>query len=337
VQFHEEELAKILYAALSATQANARNHQGARVTRATMWTVVVLGVVCLSCGGTPLTGPTSVPAGVSASIPSVPAIAPFALPTEIFVGAGDIGQCSGGVPQATARLLDSISGTVFALGDNAYPSGTAQDYRDCYDATWGRHKSRTRPVPGNHEYDTASGAAYYDYFGPNAGPPGVGYYSFELGNWHVIALNSNIAVGGASAQGAWLRADLAGNSAKCTIAYWHFPLFSSSRHGNQEQMREFWRILYDAGADVVLSAHDHVYERFAAQDPDGTPDRERGIREFVAGTGGAPSYAFVDVKPNSEVRMSANGVLRLALKSGGYDWDFIPVSGPGDSGSGTCH
>ncbi len=314
----------------------------ARVTRATTWTVVVLGVVCLSCGSTTLTGPTGVPPRVSASnaipIPSVPDIASLARPTEIFVGAGDIGQCgNGGVPQATARLLDSIGGTVFALGDNAYPSGRAQDYRDCYDPAWGRHKGRTRPVAGNHEYDTASGAAYYDYFGPNAGPPGAGYYSFELGNWHVIALNSNIAVGRASAQAAWLRADLAGSSAKCTIAYWHFPLFSSSKHGNQAQMREFWRILYDAGADLALGAHDHVYERFGPQDPDGSPDQERGIREFIAGTGGAPPYPFVDVKPNSEVRMSANGVLKLALKSGGYDWDFVPVSGPGDSGSGTCH
>ena len=311
-----------------------------RVTRAMACTVVVLGGVCLSCGSTTLTGPSKVPAGVSASnpTPSVPEVAPPPLPTEIFVGAGDIGQCgNGGVPQATARLLDSISGTVFALGDNAYPSGSAQDYRDCYDPTWGRYKSRTRPVAGNHEYDTPSGAAYYDYFGASAGPPGAGYYSFELGNWHVIALNSNIPVGKASGQAAWLRADLAGSSAKCTLAYWHFPLFSSSKHGNQDQMRDFWRILYDAGAEVVLGGHDHVYERFAAQDPDGIADRERGIREFVAGTGGAPPYPFVDVKPNSEVRTSANGVLKLALKSGGYDWDFIPVSGPGDSGSGTCH
>jgi hypothetical protein len=226
---------------------------------------------------------------------------------------------------------------VFALGDNAYPSGTAQDYQNCYDASWGRHKGRTRPVAGNHEYDTAVARPYYEYFGTNAGPSGAGFYSYELGNWHVVALNSNIAVGGGSAQAAWLRNDLAASSAKCTIAYWHFPLFSSSKHGNIEQMREFWRILYESGADVVLSAHDHVYERFAPQDPDGSADPQRGIREFIAGTGGAPPYPFVDVKPNSEARLSTVGVLKLALKAGGYDWNFIPVSGAGDSGSGTCH
>jgi len=310
------------------------------VTRAIALAVVVLGVVCLSCGGTrdTLTGPTNLPTGVRSATPSGPDLAPLALPTEIFVGAGDIGQCTGGgVAQATARLLDSIDGTVFALGDNAYPSGTAQDYQGCYDATWGRFKSRTRPVAGNHEYDTAAGAPYYAYFGANAGPASAGYYSFDLGNWHVIALNSNIPVGRASAQAAWLRADLAASTARCTLAYWHFPLFSSSQHGNMDQMREFWRILHDAGAEIVLSAHDHVYERFAPQDPDGSADPERGIREFVAGTGGAPPYPFVNVKANSEVRMSANGVLKLTLKAGSYDWNFVSLAGPGDAGSGTCH
>ncbi len=318
---------------------NAANHPGVRVTRGVTWTIVAVSVVCLSCGGSPetLTGPTSLTPGGHAASPA-PFVPEIALPTEIFVGAGDIGQCgNGGVPQATARLLDSIDGTVFALGDNAYPSGSAQDYRNCYDPTWGRHKNRTRPVAGNHEYDTPSASAYYEYFGGNAGPFGAGYYSFELGNWHVIALNSNIPVGRASAQAAWLRADMAARTGKCMIAYWHFPLFSSSRHGNQEQMREFWRILYEAGADIVLSAHDHVYERFGPQDPDGGADMERGIREFVVGTGGAPPYPFVDVKPNSEVRLSTNGVLKLALKAGSYDWTYVPVSGPADSGSGTCH
>ncbi len=309
------------------------------MTRAVRWALASVGAVCLSCGGTPqgLTSPTTLPPVNRASAPPPDAV-PAVLPTEIFVGAGDIGQCTnGGIPQATARLLDSIDGTVFALGDNAYPSGTDQDYRSCYDSTWGRFKGRTRPVPGNHEYDTALATPYYTYFGATAGPSGSGFYSYELGNWHVVALNSNIAVGRASAQAAWLRNDLAASSAKCTIAYWHFPLFSSSKHGNIEQMREFWRILYENGADVVLSAHDHTYERFAPQDPDGAAEPDRGIREFVVGTGGAPPYPFVDVKPNSEVRLSTNGVLRLALKAGGYDWNFIPVSGPADSGSATCH
>ena len=309
------------------------------MTQAARWALASVGVVCLSCGGSPqgLTAPTTLPPVNRASTPSPDAPA-AGLPTEIFVGAGDIGQCtSGGKPQATARLLDSIDGTVFALGDNAYPSGTDQDYRSCYDGTWGRFKGRTRPVPGNHEYDTPAATPYYNYFGATAGPSGSGFYSYELGNWHVVALNSNIPVGPRSAQAEWLKADLGATSAKCTIAYCHFPLFSSSKHGNIEQMREFWRILYENGADVVLGAHDHVYERFAPQDPDGAADPDRGIREFVVGTGGAPPYPFVDVKPNSEVRLSVNGVLRLALKAGGYDWNFISTSGPGDSGSGTCH
>ena len=310
------------------------------------WTMAVAGVLCLSCGGSSqsLTSPSTVTAASQAALP-LSADAGFnpdaglpALPTETFVGAGDIGQCTnGGAPDLTARLLDAIGGTVFALGDNAYPSGTAEDYQTCYDSSWGRYKDRTRPVAGNHEYDTPSATPYYEYFGFNAGPPGGGYYSYELGNWHIIALNSNLPVGRASAQAAWLRNDLAANSTRCTLAYWHFPLFSSSKHGNIEQMRDFWRILYDSGADVVLSAHDHVYERFAPQTPDGVADPMRGIREFVAGTGGAPPYPFVDVKANSEARLSTIGVLKLSLKATGYDWNFIPVSGPGDSGSASCH
>ncbi len=303
----------------------------------------------MSCGGTPesLTGPTSLISETSPITPQPQQAIPFqpqqevgSLPTEIFVGAGDIAQCgSEGMArsQATARLLDGVGGTVFALGDNAYPSGALQDYRNCYDPTWGRHRARTRPVPGNHEHETAAGAGYYEYFGANAGPAGRGYYSFDLGNWHVIALDSSIPVGNGTAQAAWLRHDLATSSKMCTLAYWHFPRFSSARHGNQPQMGEFWRLLHDAGAEIVLAGHDHVYERFGPQDPDGLPDPQRGIRQFVVGTGGAPPYPFVDVKPNSEVRISTTGVLRLALKAGGYDWDFIPVSGQADSGSGNCH
>jgi hypothetical protein len=192
-------------------------------------------------------------------------------------------------------------------------------------------------VPGNHEYESADAQPYYAYFGGNAGPPGVGYYSFELGNWHVVALNSNVGVGASSAQAAWLRADLSAHNARCTIAYWHFPLFSSSEHGNNPQMRELWQILYDAGADVVMAGHDHVYERFAPQDGNGLADPQRGIREFVVGTGGAPPYPFVSVQPNSEMRLSTNGVLRLSLGATGYDWTFIALSGPGDSGHATCH
>jgi hypothetical protein len=293
--------------------------------------LAVAGLVCVQCGAGP--GPTS--PGAAQPVPAPP-IAFVAL-TEIFVGAGDIGWCGSPGIALTGRLLDGIGGTVFAVGDNAYMSGTAQQYRDCYDPGWGRHKSRTRPAPGNHEYETPGAAAYFDYFGGNAGPPGQGYYSFPLGNWHAISLNSNIDVGEGSAQGRWLQDDLATNPSKCTIAYWHHPLFSSGQNGDNPAMRAFWRILYAAGVDVVVAAHDHLYERFAPQDSDGRFDPIQGIRQFIAGTGGAALYNFVSVRANSEKRISAFGVLKLTLESDRYDWEFIPVGGERDRGSDVCH
>lgn len=301
-------------------------------------------VVCAACGrrGDTLTGPTdalspATPISLGATSDVDIPVVEYSTP-EVFVGAGDIALCTtDGDHEATARLLDAIGGTVFALGDNAYMSGTAQEYNDCYDRTWGRHRHRTRPVPGNHEYESPGASPYFDYFGANAGPHGRGYYSFDLGGWHVISLNSNIPVSAGSPQEAWLRADLAASRAQCTLAYWHHPLYSSGKHGNQERMRDFWRILHDAGAEIVLSAHDHTYERFALQDPDGLPDEAHGIRQFVVGTGGARPYPFTIVRPNSEVRLSALGVLKLTLSPAGYDWEFISVSGAGDFGTGTCH
>ena len=178
--------------------------------RMVRWSIASVGVLCLSCGGTsPLTSPSSLSTTTRADIPFTPdtPINPDGglslLAPETFVGAGDIAQCgNGGTPDLTARLLDAIDGTVFALGDNAYPSGTAENYQTCYESSWGRHKRRTRPVAGNHEYDSPSASPYYEYFGFNAGPPGIGYYSYNLGNWHVIALNSNLPVARSSAQGA---------------------------------------------------------------------------------------------------------------------------------------
>ena len=303
---------------------------------ATLSIVIVMSGVAVQCGRIEdaLTGPTQVAQrGATLDLPAAELG-----PPATFVGAGDIALCTGaGNHQATAELLDSIPGTVFALGDNAYQSGTLSEYNDCYDRTWGRHRSRTRPVPGNHEYETPGARGYFDYFGGRAGPDGLGYYSFDLGNWHIIALNSNIPVSAGSAQGAWLRVDLSANAVRCTLAFWHHPRFSSGRHGNDDRMRDFWRILYEAGADVVLSAHDHTYERFAPQDADAGWDESRGIRQFVAGTGGAALYPFPTVRPNSEARVSAHGVLKLTLRSGGYDWEFVTVSGVGDFGTASCH
>jgi len=265
--------------------------------------------------------------------------------TAILVGAGDIADCkdlSGA--EATAKLLDQLPGTVMAVGDLAYPDGSKENFV-CYDKTWGRAKSRTRPAVGNHEFHSAGGTPYFDYFGSAAGDPKTGYYSYELGTWHIVVLNSECKdVGGCEAgspQEKWLRADLAAHPAACTLAYWHKPLFSSGgAHGNDLTVKPFFQALYDANAELVITGHDHDYERFAPQTPDGTADSARGIREFVVGTGGKNHRPFGEPKPNSELRdATAFGVLKLALKPGSYDWQFIPEAGKSftDSGSGKCH
>lgn len=257
----------------------------------------------------------------------------------VFVGAGDISNCSHNNDEATAKLLDGISGTVFTLGDNVYPDGTASQFADCYGPTWGRHKNRTRPSPGNHDYHTSGASGYYNYFGSVAGDPGKGYYSYNLGAWHIISLNSEVDYAAGSAQEKWLRADLAANNAACTLAYWHHPRFSSGNHGNSNRGQAFWNALYEYGADVVLNGHDHTYERFAPQSPSARSEPNRGIREFVVGTGGAGLYPFPSIQPNSEVRNNATfGVLKLTLHATSYDWQFVPVAGQTftDSGTGNC-
>ena len=266
-----------------------------------------------------------------------------AVEPALLLGAGDIASCASDGDEATAALLDTLPGVVFTAGDNAYPGGSASDYSGCYNPSWGRHKPRTRPAPGNHEYHTAGAAAYYGYFGALAGDSGKGYYSYTVGTWHIISLNSNILMAPGSHQEQWLRADLAAHPARCTLAYWHHPRFSSgTEHGSTPATQPLWQALYDAGADVVVSGHEHNYERFAPQTPAGALDQARGIREFVAGTGGMSHYAFGPPIANSEVRDNSTfGVLRLTLKPGGYDWRFIPAEGAGgtfsDSGSGSCH
>jgi hypothetical protein len=238
----------------------------------------------------------------------------------------------------TATLLDEIGGTVFAAGDNAYEDGTADEYAQCYEPTWGRHKARTRPSPGNHEYHSAGAAPYYAYFGDAAGPAGRGYYSYDVGAWHVISLNSNIAADAGSAQIEWLRADLAASPTRCAVAYWHHPVFSSGYHGNNPKMAEIWRVLDSAGVDLVLVGHDHNYERFGPQDYLGNAD-PNGIRQIVVGTGGVALRPFGTIRANSEVRSSNTwGVLKLTLRAESYDWEFIPEPGKTfrDAGTGQC-
>lgn len=266
--------------------------------------------------------------------------------SEVLVGAGDIAVCGSTTDDATSNLLVGITGTVFTLGDNAYPNGSSSDYANCYNASWGRVKSRTMPAPGNHEYQTSGAAGYFGYFGSAAGDPSKGYYSYNLGDWHIIVLNSNsacstISCAAGSAQEQWLRADLAANTKACTLAYWHHPRFNSgAEHGNLTAVGPFWDALYAAGAEIVLNGHEHVYERFAPQTPNAAADAARGIRQFTVGTGGASLYSFsATIQPNSERRNNTSyGVLKLTLKTGGYDWEFIPATGSfSDSGSGTCH
>ena len=257
----------------------------------------------------------------------------------VLVGAGDIGECGTPGSQLTAQLLSGIAGTVFTAGDNAYPSGSAENFRDCYNPTWGRHRQRTRPSPGNHEYEAAGAAPYFLYFGELAGQSGLGYYSYTLGSWRVFSLNSEVGTNAGSAQMTWLRGELSANPTPCALAYFHRPLFSSGFHGDQIQMRELWRTLYDLAVDVVISAHDHNYERFAPQDFNGRFDPSRGIRQFVVGTGGSTLRAVGASRPNSEVHGSSWGVLVLTLEDVHYRWEFIPAEAGGfqDAGTGQCH
>lgn len=266
-------------------------------------------------------------------------------PPSILIGAGDIADCTDlAGAEATAKLLDQNPGTVMAVGDLAYPDGTRENF-ECYDKTWGRFKARTRPAVGNHEFHSTSAAFYFQYFGDVAGNSKDGFYSYQLGDWHIIVLNSECAeVSGCNAgsrEEKWLRADLTAHPAACTLAYFHKPLFSSgAKHGDDPELKPLWQALYDANADVVVGGHDHDYERFALQDPNGKADAKRGIREFVAGTGGKNQRPFGDPHPNSEVRNAdAFGVLKLTLHANGYDWQFIPEAGKTftDSGSGVCH
>lgn len=273
--------------------------------------------------------------------------------TDVTVyAAGDIARCPYPDP-AYSRAADTArtvaaglaadpEAVVLTLGDHTYPYGRAGEFTDCYDPTWGAFKNRTWPAPGNHEYYTPKAAPYFAYFGERAGR---GYYSLALGSWHIVSLDSNLAPAEHAAQLEWLRADLAAHPARCTLAFWHHPLYSSGGHGSIPKMRDAWRLLQEAGAELVLSGHDHDYERFAPQDADGRLDRAHGMRQFVVGTGGAYPTPFLLTVDNSEMRDSGRtGVLRLRLLDGRYEWEFLEsdrlttlgLPEP-DRGSDACH
>ena len=270
----------------------------------------------------------------------------FASNDPVIVAAGDIANCGGRDQRATAEIAAGQTGKVLTLGDNAYPHGAPEEFATCFDPTWGRFKDRIYPTPGNHDYDTPEAAGYFGYFGAAAGEPGKGYYSFDLGSWHLVALNSNCEFIGSceagSPQETWLKSDLAAHPAKCTLVFFHHPLFTSgAAEPPATEMRPIWQDLYDAGVDLVLNGHAHDYERFAPQDPQGNADPARGIVQIVVGTGGidlAPLQS--SPQPNSLVRQNTTyGVLQLTLHPDSYDFKFLPTAGEAfdDAGSGKCH
>jgi hypothetical protein len=261
--------------------------------------------------------------------------------------AGDIADCDGDEPvltstyAKTAALVGALDALVLTLGDTTYPVGAPTEFATCFNPTWGAFKDRIRPTPGNHEYYTPGAEGYFSYFGALAGPDRRGYYSFDYGSWHFISLNSNLDASPQSAQYQWLAADLASSSGTlCTIAYWHYPVFSSGMHGNIAHMAAIFGALQAAGVDIVLNGHDHIFERFAPQNADGTANPARGVREFVVGTGGAVNYSLETPRPNSEVRdNTSHGILRFTLGEGRYSWQFVPIAGDAlrDTGGDVCH
>lgn len=290
--------------------------------------------------------PTASPVPTASSVPS-----PVPLPTDaggpdgdpILVGAGDIADCASEDDEATAALLDDLPGTIFTAGDNVYESGTAATFEACYLPSWGRHLARTRPAPGNHDWGGGDLTGYRTTFAATLPTGDASWYSYDLGAWHIVVLDSECARAGgcdaASPQGRWLADDLARSSARCTLAIWHRPRFSSGYHGDDPAVDPFWRALHGAGADVVVNGHDLDYERFAPLDPDGAEDRVGGLRSFIVGTGGRSLRPFDRVAPHSELRAAvSHGVLEFTLRTGSYDWRFIPTEGDfSDRGTAFCH
>jgi hypothetical protein len=229
-----------------------------------------------------------------------------------------------------------------------FPEGSPAAYADCYEPSWGRHKARTYATLGNHEYSSGTAAPSFNYFGDRAGPRDRGYYSLDLGNWHIVVLNINDATVNeitpfeGSAQDQWLQADLAANKKSCTLAMWHNPrFFSSNTPGWTSNAYVFpvWSRLYEAGVDLVLNGHQHHYERLAPLSPTGSPDEAQGIRTFNVGTGGESTEPMIAITEHSEVRSHAFGILKLTLDAGTYSWEFVPTV-PGeftDKGTGSCH
>jgi acid phosphatase type 7 len=290
---------------------------------------LVIGLVTCRCS----TAPSSPPTGGTAPDSGPPRTGL----TVTMLGVGDIGMCGRPEVAQTARLVAGLDGDVLLAGDIAYPNGTAENFRDCFNPSWGQFRSRWHPAPGNHEHESPGAAPYFTYFGAAAGPPGLGYYSFQAGDWLILMLNSNVPATRGSPQWEFARGELERQATPCTMAVWHHPLFSSGPNGPNVFMRDMWALLEANDVEVVLSGHDHLYERFARQTADGLPDPVRGIRQFTAGTGGAELYSFVRTAANSEERISKSGVMRFTLRPAQVDWEFLGIDGAvNDRGLDTC-
>ena len=283
------------------------------------------------------------PSASEAATASASATASSTEAPATLIAAGDIAACDADGDEATAALIATLDGEVQTLGDNAYPAGSDATYRDCYGPTWGRFLDRTRAAVGNHDLAGDGGAAYWRYFGDRAGTPGEGWYAYDIGDWHVVVLNSNcelIACGPGSPQHEWLTHELARTDARCTLAAMHHPRFSSGPHGDYAPVAPLWQALDDGGADLLLVGHDHLYERFAPQTDtaDAGVADPAGLRQITVGTGGFSLYQAERVAPNSEVIIDdALGVLVLTLRLDGYDWSFVGVDGTElDAGSEDC-
>lgn len=227
---------------------------------------------------------------------------------------------------------------MFTAGDNVYPNGTSEQFERCYHPSWGRHRARTYPVPGNHDYRTRNGAPYYQYFGERAGPRGRGYYTVTIGDWRVVMLNTNIAIGEGSDQLRWLSEQLATRENGCEIVIAHHPRFSSGPHGGSERMAAAWRLMHERSVELAIAGHDHIYERFAPMNAEGDVDTAAGVRQFVVGTGGFKAYSVRRRQRNSQVAAGASGVIKLSLGDGAFQWEFVPIAGQTfrDSGEGKC-
>jgi acid phosphatase type 7 len=277
-----------------------------------------------------------------------PTASPFAV-QGVMVGAGDIAQCPTDDDEATASLLDDVvreysEAIVFTTGDNVYPDGAYREFVDCYDPSWGRHKERTRPAVGNHDFRQTKAEGYHQYWGDQGGEFDRYYYSYDIADWHVVVLNSGCHRVGCELgsedgeQAEWLVQDLEESGARCTVAVWHHPRWSSGRYENNPDYSGFWEILHDHGAEIVLNGHEHFYERFEPMNAEGNRDDAGGIRQFTIGTGGGELREPESVEANSVVRLAKHGVLKLTLGDGRYEWDFLSVDGSvPDRGSGVCH